>query len=155
MSDFKEIKTQEEFDLAITQRIQRERDTISKQYSDYEELKNKVETLENEKLALSNQIEDYTSKHATSESLIAELNSKIQGYETNSVKMRIALEMGLPYQLASRLTGNDEESIRKDAESLFNLMGSSKETPIKSSEPVSINEKNEQYRRLIENLGGN
>ena len=60
----------------------------------------------------------------------------MHGYETASVKTKIALELGLPYQMADRLTGTDEESIRKDAESMVVLIGMNKpKVPLGNPEP--------------------
>ena len=104
MADFKPINTQEEFDAAIGARLKRERDTISAQYADYNDLKGKVGTLETQVNTLTGEKEA--------------LEQKVAGYETNSVKMRIAQELGIPGAMAERLTGDSEEAIRKDAEAM-------------------------------------
>ena len=44
--------------------------------------------------------------------------------------------MGLPYQMASRLTGDDEKAIRADAEAMVKLIGNNRPAaPLGSSEP--------------------
>ena len=107
MADFKAINTQEEFDAAIGARLKRERDTISAQYADYNDLKGKVGTLETQVNTLTGEKEA--------------LEQKVAGYETNSVKMRIAQELGIPSAMAERLAGETEEDIRKDAESIATI----------------------------------
>ena len=59
----------------------------------------------------------------THEATVADLTTKVHNYETASVKTKVALEMGLPYQMASRLAGDDEASIRADAEAMKALIG--------------------------------
>lgn len=132
--EFKPINTQEEFDERIAARLQRERDSVTKNYADYEQLKTRNTELETENNSLKSQVSDFTSKHATSEITIQELNSKLKGYETDSVKMRIAFELGLPYAVAGRLQGETEEDIRKDALNLKSFMGPIQTAPLASTE---------------------
>ena len=100
MADFTPINTQEEFDAAVRSRLQRERE----KYADYEDLKAKVGALETQVSTLTGE------KNA--------LEKQVKGHETNSVKMRIAQELGIPNAMAERLTGETEEDIRKDAEAM-------------------------------------
>ena len=46
MGDFIPITTQAEFDAAIGERLKRERESFSKKYGDYDELKSKVASYE-------------------------------------------------------------------------------------------------------------
>ena len=87
---------------------------------------------------------------------IADRDAKIRSYETASVKTRIAHEAGLPYELHSRLTGETEDEIRKDAESLAKLMKSSVSAPLASAErPVSQQDaKTAAYKGMLQNLKG-
>lgn len=112
MAEFTPITTQEEFDAAIGKRLERERKTISEQYGDYETLKTKVSDYEK-------QIGDLTKSRDA-------LQTQVKGYETNSVKMRIAHETGIPFELAGRLSGETEEEIRKDAEAMSKFVSKGK-----------------------------
>ena len=115
MAEFTPINSQEELDKVIASRLQRERDTIGKQYqTQIEERDSKIAGFETQITDLNKQIEGYKGQSAE----IEELKSKVKGYETNSVKMRIAREVGLPAELAERLSGEDEKAIRADAEAL-------------------------------------
>ena len=51
MADFKPINTQEEFDAAIKDRIERAERSVEPKYSDYGKLKDQIAKLEEEKKA--------------------------------------------------------------------------------------------------------
>ena len=151
MGEFKKIETQEEFDAAIKDRLAREKE----KYADYDVLKKENETFKTQIADLEKAKKDLESEKGTFGSQLEALNSKIKGYETDSAKTRIALEMGLPYEMASRLTGSNEEEIRKDAESLAKFVGKNLLAPASTSEPVQNNEKSntdDALRALVRNM---
>ena len=153
MGEFKEIKTQEEFDIAIKERIERERKTLSEKYFDYDELKKQNTEYEAQVSKLSGDKENLEKEKQQFENMVAELNSKIKSYETDSAKTRIALESGLPYELAKRLNGTTEEEIKKDAESLAKLVSKKETAPISSGEPIKYaDSKNEGIKKLVQNM---
>ena len=80
---FEPITTQEAFEAAVADRLA--------PYADYNDL-----NAQNEALA----------------GQVAELNTRCQTYETDALKTRVAHEVGLPFDLAGRLTGSKEEDIR-------------------------------------------
>ena len=154
MADFTPITTQEEFDRAIVDRIKRERETLEKKYSDYTELKSKTAAYEKQLSELKTSLEDSTKKASEHEKTVAELTEKISSYELTSLKTRIAHEMGIPYELAGRLAGNDEKELRADAESLTKLVSAGKPTPpLKSTEP-QVEGKDAEYKKLLNGLKG-
>lgn len=115
MAEFTPINTQEELDKVLASRLQRERDTVGKQYqAQIDERDQKITGFESQITDLSKQVETLKGQNAE----IEELRAKVKGYETSSVKMRIAHEIGLPPELAERLSGEDEQAIRADAEAL-------------------------------------
>ena len=76
-----------------------------------------------------------TQKRESDEQTIADLTAKNKAYETASLKSRIAHEVGLSYEWTDRIGGEDEESIRKDAESLKKLVGAGAQPiPTKNTE---------------------
>lgn len=126
MGEFKAITTQEEFDAAIGERIKREKETLAKKYEGYLSPAEIAEKDKASKAALDDlkgKLEKAQKDAEGSGKMVEELNARIKGYETDSVKTRIAHETGLPYEMAKRLTGDDEEAIRKDAEALSKLVG--------------------------------
>ena len=161
MGDFKTINTQEEFDAAIGERLARERETLAKKHSDYDALKEQNKKLVDEATGfqtkiteLSNQLEKNKEELANHSKVVSDLNAKIKAYETDSVKTRIALEKGLPFEMASRLNGTTKEEIEKDAESMATLIGQTHKSvaPFKSTEPEVMDEKQKALKELSESL---
>jgi hypothetical protein len=65
---------------------------------------------------------------------IEDLAAKNKAYETASLKSRIAHEVGLSHEWIGRIGGEDEQSIRADAESLKKLVGTGAPLPTKNPE---------------------
>ncbi len=159
MSEFKTITTQEEFDAAIGERIKRERESASKKYEGYlspDDYQNKVKEYEEKLKEANGKLEEAAKKAADHDKEVAERDAKIKGYETASVKARVAHETGIPYELAGRLSGESEEDIRKDAETLLAAIGSQKPAaPLATGEPAGTNLANEaQNAALKKTLAG-
>ena len=117
---FEAITTQEEFDAASGERLRRERETVAKRYEGYispEDNQKMVTDYEAKLKDVNGKLEEANNKVANHDKEIAERDAKIKGYETDSVKTRIAHEVGIPYELSNRLSGDNEDDIRKDAES--------------------------------------
>lgn len=155
MSDFVKIETQEEFDKRIADRIQRERKSVEEKYADYETIKKEHDSFKTQIDDLNKLVSESKTKAEESAKTINELNSKCKAYETSSVKMRTALDVGLPYQMAERLSGETEEDIRKDAEALKEMMGSPK--PVEpSADPYenvgSSDDKKAAMKDLLNNM---
>ena len=135
MSEFKPINTQEEFDAAIKDRLERERG----KFSDYESLKTQVGTL--------------TTERDTAVQQLSDANAKIKTYETNSVKMRIAQEKGLPAEMALRLTGETEEDIAKDADSMVQIFKATKGTaPLFDNTSGAGDDQDAALKQMLQNL---
>lgn len=122
---FTPINTQEEFDAAIGERLKRERETLEKKFEGYtspDDLAKLKGTYETKVSDLVKSLQEAKTKIDGHDKTVEELNAKIKGYETDSAKTRIALEEGLSYEFAQRLTGNTEEEIRKDAQAFAAIM---------------------------------
>ena len=129
---FTPINTQEEFDAAIADRLSRDRAKYAKQFEaemkekgwkTTEEVATLTKDLTDKVAALTAQVQSQTETINGHKTETDALNSKIHEYEINSVKMAVALEMGIPYQMASRLSGDTEEAIRADAKAMAALIG--------------------------------
>ena len=125
MSDFTPITTQEQFDAAIKERLER----AYKKYEGY----TSPDDLEKIRAEYDKQIADLNSaaeasakKYANFEKELADRDSKIKGFETASIKTRVAHELGLPYGASEFLKGDDEATIKESAEAFKKLQGSVK-----------------------------
>ena len=103
MSDFKVIETQQELDQIIRERLDRQKESLEKQFGDYDQLKTRNEELENEVGALKTAAEESKNAASQYDQTIAELNAKVTSYETANLRTRIAIQNGLPLDLADRL----------------------------------------------------
>lgn len=150
MAEFKPIETQEELDRIIKDRLDRQRDTILKNYENYDSLKAQVDELTKSLNDANATIESKKDLEKT----IEELTGKVKTHELNSLKLKYALENGIPYNLASRISGDSEETIKADAENLSNFFKS--ETPLpplKTTEKV-VDSKVEAYKNLLNGIKG-
>lgn len=127
---FKPIETQEELDAIIEKRLKREREVTTKRFDGWISPEDHQKAIEDANKALI----DYKEAHKGDEQTIADLTAKNKAYETASLKSRIAHEVGLSYDWISRISGEDEESIRADAESLKKLVGTGAPLPTKNTE---------------------
>lgn len=117
---FKPIETQEELDNIIKDRLKRERETTQKRYEGWVSPEDHQKAITDANKAF----DDYKKAHESDEQTIADLTAKNKKYETASLKSRIAHEVGLSYEWIDRINGEDEKSIREDAESIKKLVGS-------------------------------
>lgn len=149
MSEFKPINTQEEFDAAIKEHLSREK----AKYSDYDQLKSRVAELEEENVGLKSTIEANRQSKADDDKQLEELQNQISGYETASLRTRIALQYGLPYDLADRLQGIDEDSLKADAERLAGYMKRAQPVaPVRETEPQVGDNKTMQMKSMLREL---
>lgn len=121
MSEFKVIESQEQLDGIIKERLDRAEKKWTEKYSGYlspEEVEAKTGDLTRQIEELGNSLTGANDKAKADAESIASLEAKVKGYETASVKSRIAHEVGIPYELANKLSGETEDDIRKDAEAL-------------------------------------
>lgn len=158
MGDFTPIETQEQLDAVIGERIKRERETSAKKYEGYlspDDFKSKTADYEKQIGELTNALKEANDKAANHEKEIADRDTKIKAYETASVKSRIAHEIGLSYDAIDFLKGDDEDSIRKSAESLKSLVGSNKQTaPLANPEGSSGIDEDAVLRKTLRSLKG-
>ena len=148
MPDFKPIESQEALDAIIKDRIERAKksaaDETAKKYEGYlspDDVKKHTD-----------QITALTEKLNDSETKIADLTARNTAYEISSVKMKVAHEVGLPYELAERLTGTTEEDIRKDADALAKFAVHPQATPDFSPETPPGASADAAYRALAHDL---
>lgn len=155
MSEFKVIESQEEFDARIKDRIERAKE---KAIEDYKiEIKKTIDDLKSENSSLKNEVAGYKESLEEvkgKDETIKGLNEKISAFERAEVKRNIALEYGLPLKLAEKISGDDEDSMKKDAEGMAKYFSESKksyEPPLKSYEN-KVDEKDQALKKLLDGL---
>lgn len=147
---FTPINTQEEFDEAIKGRLERAEKTFKEKYADYEDLKKKVNEQETQITGLNDSLTAAKTKVTEHEETITNLNTEIAKHKTASAKIKIAREYGIPYELSDRITGEDEEAMKKDAESLSKFIKESGSTP--PPMPSHDDDKGDSKEAALKNL---
>lgn len=151
MSDFKVIETQEQLEEVLKDRLKCERETVKKEFEGYlspEDIAKKYEGYLSPDDAAARYKDHLSPEEA------AKLRTRIKGYEIDSVKTRIAHETGLSYDAVQFLRGEDEESIRKSAQSLKGLMGAGNVAPLASTETPLPDAKDAALRSTLKGLKG-
>lgn len=151
MGEFQPITNQEEFDAKIKERLERERNSVTKQFANWISPEDNAKQVAD----FQKQIEEIKASHSEDSKTIETLTTRVKAYETAEIRSRVAHEMGLPYGMASRINGETEEEIRKDAQSLKDLIGTARpQAPQATTEPrlTQNSEKaieNAAYRKLL------
>lgn len=151
MADFKVIETQEQLDEVLKDRLKRERESIRKEFEGY---LSPEDVAERYKGHLSPEDVQAKYKGYLSPEDAAKLNSKIKGYETDSVKTRIAHESGLGYDAVKFLRGEDEKSIKESADALKGLFNAQNAAPLANPEGHPGSEKDAALRNTLKGLRG-
>jgi len=153
MAEFKVIETQEELDKIIQDRLNRQKETLEKQFADYDQLKTRNTELETEVGNLQAAINDATEKAKTYDGTISDLNAKIAGFETANLRTRIALQNGVPLDFADRLVGEDKESLTADAQRFAGIMKPVVPVPpLKNTETPKGEGVDGAYKSLIKHI---
>lgn len=142
MAEFTPINTQEEFDALISDRIQRAQNTVRKEYADYDSVKSELSTAKTDLEKAAQQNTDLSNQ-------IKELQEKLSKSETDSAKTRIALEMGLPLEMCSRLQGKTEDELREDAKGLASLFTRQNVPPLFNPEAQAEDTKQKALKGLL------
>lgn len=144
--------TQEELNKIVSERIKRAQ-------AKTEELENRVKELEEERAGLLSTIEANNQLLIEKDGLIsakeaefAELQKVSDEYKASQLKAKIAVRNGLPYDLAERLQGSDEESLQADAERLSAFVKQKQVVaPMKSNEP-EVDSSTASMRQVLQQL---
>ena len=141
---FTEIKTQEEFEERLKERLFQKEKSVRKEYENYlspekvEELKGGYQT----------QIDTLNDKVSQNNTMKEDYEKKIAKYESDSVKTRIAIELGIPLEFVERIKGTTEDEIREDAK-LFSSFAQIT-PPLASTEQNKVSD--EEYKSLLNSL---
>lgn len=156
---FEVIETQEQLDKVIGTRIAKAKESAKAEFQskldELDTLTTKLEEKESKITSLTDELETAKAAKTANEAKIADLTAKVQKYEADSVKTRIAQEFGLDAGLANRLTGETEEDIRKDAEALKGIVGSTSVQRINyNPESTAKDEENAALKNMLQAMKG-
>lgn len=156
---FEVIETQEQLDKVIGARIAKAKEAakaeLQSKLDELDTLTTKLEEKESKITSLTDELETAKAAKTANEAKIADLTTKVQKYEADSVKTRIAQEFGLDAGLANRLTGETEEDIRKDAEALKGIVGSTSVQRINyNPESTAKDEENAALKNMLQAMKG-
>ena len=144
--------TQTELDSIVSERVNREKGKFSAQI---DELSKKTSEYETQIANYTNQFKELSEKYEAQTKALAEKDAKIQSYELQSVKLRVSHEFGIPYELASRLNGTNEDEIKKDAELMKNVIGTRSTVtavPLKNTEETISDKITSSFKAMSESL---
>lgn len=135
MAEEKQIvfETQAELDEVITNRLDRAKAKWNEQEEGY---KKKIAELESNIKANETKYQEQDQKLKSHDDVVAQLNAELSKSKLQGLKHKIAHESGLPFELAERLSGSDEDAIRQDAEALKKYVAKPQPLPLRSVEPT-------------------
>ena len=161
---FKPIETQEELDAIIKPRLakqkaqfEEEKAELLKKYEGYlspEDVEKAKTSYEDKVSALNTSLTERDEKEKTLQTQLDEALAKNSKYETDALKMRVALTHNIPYELADRLNGTTEEELKADAERMASYFGSPQTatTPEYTPSNGEADGVTEAFRKLNPNL---
>lgn len=164
--EFKPITSQEELDLVIKDRLNRQSEKHSRELSEklasFEETKARLTESESKIGELTSllegngtELDELKKQLEEKDALLSERDATLKKYERDSVKNNIATEYGIPRELADRLTGNTEEELRADAENLKAIIGVSKVPPLARNNGGNVNSREAALKQMSEALAHN
>lgn len=96
-------------------------------------------------------------KVASVEQQLSDTNTRLARAEAEAARFRVALEAGLPADLAARLVGNTEDEMRADADKLKALLGKQPKgasQAARASGPATSNDKPQDLNALLRAAAG-
>lgn len=125
--------------------------------TDFNAKNTELKNLEKQVGELNSNLTSLSKEKENFDKTLTDLNDEVKTYKLRDMKIRIAREKGIPYEMADRLTGEDEKALAADADSLSKLISTvSKPTvppPLKSTEPTGDG-KDSAYKALLANIKG-
>lgn len=120
---------------------------------DYEALKSQASTHQTTIQELKDKLASETEKYKGYETEKTELLNDLSAYKINELKIRVARDNNIPFELANRLTGETEEDLVNDAKSLSTLVTKNDVLPLKQEGVNDTNAEENAYKNMLENLG--
>ena len=114
---------------------------------DYDDIKIENKTLKDTVTSLETSLKGFDGF----EDKLTEKDNKIKEYEIKNLKYRIANESGIPLELANKLTGETEEDLKKDAETLSSFITKKQTLPLRNTE-TKVDDETAPYKEMLSNL---
>lgn len=152
--EFTPIETQEQFDAMVKDRVERAKKSAAKEFEtqlkDLEQLKESVTAKETEIGTLKAKITDLEAEKKTSGESYQSMQKELSAVKLSALKQRIAIDAGIPLEMADRLNGEDEESIKKDAEKVKGFWGAKHVAPSFKTEEVPEDPAEAGFREMAQ-----
>lgn len=152
--EFTPIETQEAFDAMVKDRVERAKKSTAKEFEarlqDLEQTKEALAAKDTEIGTLKAKITDLEGASKTNEESYQSMQKELSEAKLAALKQRVAIETGIPLEMAERLAGDDEESVRKDAEAVKGFMGAKHVAPSFNNQSVPADPKKEGYRAMAQ-----
>ena len=153
--EFQAITSQEQLDNVIGERLRRQKEQFEEKIKEYEALKEENSKLQTE-LEQKNQFIEENKKETSMRTEDYEnLEKELSSLKLQQLKQKIAINNGIPLDLANRLSGKDEETLLEDAKTLSQFINSNPTPqPLKSVEDTNVNDEDMAYRQLLNQIQG-
>lgn len=152
--EFTPIETQEQFDAMVKDRVERAKKSAAKEFEtqlkDLEQLKESVTAKETEIGTLKAKITDLEAEKKTSGESYQSMQKELSQVKLSALKQRIAIDAGIPLEMADRLNGEDEESIKEDAEKVKGFLGAKHVAPSFKTEEVPTDPAEAGFREMAQ-----
>lgn len=153
--EFQAITSQEQLDNVIGERLRRQKEQFEEKLKEYEALKEENSKLQTE-LEQKNQFIEENKKETSMRTEDYEnLEKELSSLKLQQLKQKIAINNGIPLDLANRLSGDNEETLLEDAKTLSQFINSNPTPqPLKSVEDTNVNDEDMAYRQLLNQIQG-
>lgn len=152
--EFTPIETQEQFDAMVKDRVERAKKSAAKEFEtqlkDLEQLKESVTAKETEIGTLKAKITDLEAEKKTSGESYQSMQKELSQVKLSALKQRIAIDAGIPLEMADRLNGEDEKSIKEDAEKVKGFLGAKHVAPSFKTEEVPTDPTEAGFREMAQ-----
>lgn len=115
--------SQAELDRIVQKRLKRQEDQLKKQYADYDKIKEEAESFRKLQDEKSTDAERWEKEREKFLSDLRERDEKLSKLERNNLIADLATDRGLPKSLWKRVSGDSEDDIAEDIDSLIKDLG--------------------------------
>ena len=138
----------------VKDRVERAKKSAAKEFEtqlkDLEQLKESVTAKETEIGTLKAKITDLEAEKKTSGESYQSMQKELSQVKLAALKQRIAIDAGIPLEMADRLNGEDEESIKEDAEKVKGFLGAKHVAPSFKTEEVPTDPTEAGFREMAQ-----